>query len=266
MRLNQVLLNLLSNALKFTPLGGSVAVSLYQERSPLGDGYVRTHFHVKDTGIGMTEEFQKRIYDSFTRESNARVHRIEGTGLGMAIVKSLIDKMGGSIEVSSREGEGSEFVITLPFEIAEELPEPQQAAWETETADVRGLRILLAEDNALNAEIVKKLLADRGAKVEVASDGRQALEAFESHKPGAYAAILMDVMMPNMDGLDATRAIRALDRADAKVVPIIAMTANAFEEDARKCMEAGMNAPLPKPIRIERLVAVIAGFCGARQD
>ncbi len=183
----------------------------------------------------------------------------------MAIVKSLIDKMGGSIEVSSREGEGSEFVITLPFEIAEELPEPPPAARETEAADVRGLRILLAEDNALNAEIVKKLLADRGAEVEATPDGRQALEAFESHKPGTYAAILMDVMMPNMDGLDATRAIRALDRADAKVVPIIAMTANAFEEDARKCMEAGMNAHLPKPIRIERLVAVIAGFCGARQ-
>ena len=156
-------------------------------------------------------------------------------------------------------------MITLPFEIAEELPEPPSAARETEAADVRGLRILLAEDNALNAEIVKKLLADRGAEVEAMPDGRQALEAFESHKPGTYAAILMDVMMPNMDGLDATRAIRALDRADAKVIPIIAMTANAFEEDARKCMEAGMNAHLPKPIRIERLVAVIAGFCGARQ-
>ena len=137
------------------------------------------------------------------------------------------------------------------------------------TAAISGVagigHILLAEDNALNAEIVKKLLEDRGAEVEAASDGRQALEAFESHKPGTYAAILMDVMMPNMDGLDATRAIRALDRADAKVIPIIAMTANAFEEDARKCMEAGMNAHLPKPIRIERLVAVIAGFCGARQ-
>ena len=147
-----------------------------------------------------------------------------------------------------------DLVFTLPFEIAEELPEPQQAAWETEAADVRGLRILLAEDNALKAEIVKKLLEDRGAEVEAASDGRQALEAFESHKPGTYAAILMDVMMPNMDGLDATRAIRALERADAKVIPIIAMTANAFEEDKKSALDCGMNGFLSKPIIMEELV------------
>ena len=131
--------------------------------------------------------------------------------------------------------------------------------------DVRGIHLMLAEDNELNAEIVKALLEKRGITVDVAQDGRKALKMFKSHSSGTYSLILMDMMMPNMDGLHATRAIRALDRADAKVVPIIAMTANAFEEDARKCMEAGMNAHLPKPIRIERLVAVIAGFCGARQ-
>lgn len=263
LHLRQVFLNVYGNCIKYNKVGGSVTTlcRIVGER----DGIVTYRWVIRDTGIGMSRAFLAHIFDPFAQEHTDARSVYHGTGLGMAIVKSLIDKMGGSIEVSSREGEGSEFVITLPFEIAEELPEPQQAAWETEKADVRGLRILLAEDNALNAEIVKKLLADRGAKVEVASDGRQALEAFESHKPGTYAAILMDVMMPNMDGLDATRAIRALDRADAKVVPIIAMTANAFEEDARKCMEAGMNAHLPKPIRIERLVAVIAGFCGARQ-
>ena len=263
LHLRQVFLNVYGNCIKYNKVGGSVT-TLCQNVSER-DGIVTYRWVIRDTGIGMSRAFLAHIFDPFAQEHTDARSVYHGTGLGMAIVKSLIDKMGGSIEVSSREGEGSEFVITLPFEIAEELPEPQQAAWETEAADVRGLRILLAEDNALNAEIVKKLLADRGAEVEAASDGRQALEAFESHKPGTYAAILMDVMMPNMDGLDATRAIRALDRADAKVIPIIAMTANAFEEDARKCMEAGMNAHLPKPIRIERLVAVIAGFCGARQ-
>lgn len=263
LHLRQVFLNVYGNCIKYNKVGGSVT-TLCQNVGER-DGIVTYRWVIRDTGIGMSRAFLAHIFDPFAQEHTDARSVYHGTGLGMAIVKSLIDKMGGSIEVSSREGEGSEFVITLPFEIAEELPEPQQAAWETEAADVRGLRILLAEDNALNAEIVKKLLEDRGAEVEAASDGRQALEAFESHKPGTYAAILMDVMMPNMDGLDATRAIRALDRADAKVIPIIAMTANAFEEDARKCMEAGMNAHLPKPIRIERLVAVIAGFCGARQ-
>ena len=263
LHLRQVFLNVYGNCIKYNKVGGSVT-TLCQNVGER-DGIVTYRWVIRDTGIGMSRAFLAHIFDPFAQEHTDARSVYHGTGLGMAIVKSLIDKMGGSIEVSSREGEGSEFVITLPFEIAEELPEPQQAAWETEAADVRGLRILLAEDNALNAEIVKKLLEDRGAEVEAASDGRQALEAFESHKPDTYAAILMDVMMPNMDGLDATRAIRALDRADAKVIPIIAMTANAFEEDARKCMEAGMNAHLPKPIRIERLVAVIAGFCGARQ-
>ena len=263
LHLRQVFLNVYGNCIKYNKVGGSVT-TLCQNVGER-DGIVTYRWVIRDTGIGMSRAFLAHIFDPFAQEHTDARSVYHGTGLGMAIVKSLIDKMGGNIEVSSREGEGSEFVITLPFEIAEELPEPQQAAWETEAADVRGLRILLAEDNALNAEIVKKLLEDRGAEVEAASDGRQALEAFESHKPGTYAAILMDVMMPNMDGLDATRAIRALDRADAKVIPIIAMTANAFEEDARKCMEAGMNAHLPKPIRIERLVAVIAGFCGARQ-
>ena len=263
LHLRQVFLNVYGNCIKYNKVGGSVT-TLCQNVGER-DGIVTYRWVIRDTGIGMSQAFLAHIFDPFAQEHTDARSVYHGTGLGMAIVKSLIDKMGGSIEVSSREGEGSEFVITLPFEIAEELLEPPPAARETEAADVRGLRILLAEDNALNAEIVKKLLADRGAEVEATPDGRQALEAFESHKPGTYAAILMDVMMPSMDGLDATRAIRALDRADAKVVPIIAMTANAFEEDARKCMEAGMNAHLPKPIRIERLVAVIAGFCGARQ-
>ena len=184
-----------------------------------------------------------------------------GTGLGMSIVKRLIDQMNGSIEVYSKEGEGSEFIITLPFEIADEVPEIKESEQSGENVDVRGLHLLLAEDNELNAEIAQTLLEDRGVTVDIAKDGREALDMFENHAPGTYSVILMDMMMPNMDGLSTTRAIRALTREDAKTIPIIAMTANAFEEDAQKCFEAGMNAHLSKPLRIEKLVASIAKFC-----
>ena len=177
LHLRQVFLNVYGNCIKYNKVGGSVT-TLCQNVGER-DGIVTYRWVIRDTGIGMSRAFLAHIFDPFAQEHTDARSVYHGTGLGMAIVKSLIDKMGCSIEVSSREGEGSEFVITLPFEIAEELPEPQQAAWGTEAADVRGLRILLAEDNALNAEIVKKLLEDRGAEVEAASDGRQALEAFE---------------------------------------------------------------------------------------
>ena len=261
LHLRQVFLNIYGNCIKYNKVGGSVKTVCQCVGE--ADGIVTYRWVIRDTGIGMSEAFLAHIFDPFAQEHTDARSVYQGTGLGMAIVKSLIDKMGGTIEVGSRLGEGSEFTITLPFEIADEPPKPQQAAREAETADVRGLRVLLAEDNELNSEIIKMLLTDRGAEVEVAQDGRKALEAFENHEPGTYAAILMDVMMPNMDGLSATRAIRALAREDAKTIPIIAMTANAFEEDAQKCFEAGMNAHLSKPIRIEKLVAAIAEFCGA---
>ena len=180
LHLRQVFLNVYGNCIKYNKVGGSVT-TLCQNVGER-DGIVTYRWVIRDTGIGMSRAFLAHIFDPFAQEHTDARSVYHGTGLGMAIVKSLIDKMGGSIEVSSREGEGSKFVITLPFEIAEELPEPQQTAWETEAADVRGLRILLAEDNALNAEIVKKLLEDRGAEVEATPDGRQALEAFESRQ------------------------------------------------------------------------------------
>ena len=259
LHIRQIFLNIYGNCIKYNKPGGSVkTVCQYLGNQ---DGIVTYRWVIRDTGIGMSEAFLAHIFDPFSQEHIDARSMYHGTGLGMSIVKSLIDKMGGSIEVSSREGEGSEFVITLPFEMADAVPEALEQAEPEKKADVRGLHLLLAEDNELNADIIRTLLADYGITTDTAQDGRKALELFESHVPGTYAGILMDMMMPNMDGVSATRAIRALARADAKTIPIIAMTANAFDEDAKACFEAGMNAHLAKPFQMEKVVAVIAQFC-----
>lgn len=171
--------------------------------------------------------------------------------------------MNGTIEITSKEGAGTTFFITIPFEIAEE---PVEIADEndTEEASIQNLKLLLVEDNELNAEIAETMLSDQGAKITVVSDELQAVNMFRDHEPGTFDAILMDIMMPVMDGLTATKTIRALDRADAKTIPVIAMTANAFKEDARKCLEAGMNAHLAKPINIVEVVSTIAQLCGEK--
>ena len=180
----------------------------------------------------------------------------------MAIVKSLVDQMGGTIEVTSVEGEGSTFTITLPFSIAAETGETEiPADGVEEPADIRGLHILLAEDNELNAEIAQVLLGDAGVTITVARDGQEAVDIFSSRPQGTFDGILMDIMMPVMDGLTATETIRALERPDAGTIPIIAMTANAFGEDVRKCLDAGMNDHLAKPLQMEKVTAVIAAHC-----
>ena len=189
----------------------------------------------------------------------------------MAIVKNLIDKMNGTIEVTSEENVGSIFVITLPLRLVEEanLPvkEPREQTKEAEeSGEIGGLHLLLAEDNDLNAEIAETLLTDRGAVITIAHDGQQALDAFEANPPGTFDAILMDVMMPVIDGLSATRMIRALPREDAKKIPIIAMTANAFDEDVKRCMEAGMDAHLSKPLQMEQVGRTIAKYCRNRGE
>ena len=264
LHLRQIFLNIYGNCIKYNRVGGSVkTVCRCLEEQ---DGRVTYQWTIRDTGIGMSEEFLAHIFDPFSQEHTDARSVYNGTGLGMSIVKNLIDAMGGSISVTSEEGVGSEFVITLPFEIADVLPESREEEAAADAADVNGLHLLLAEDNELNAEIAKTLLADRGITVDIAWDGRQALEMFENRPSGTYDAILMDVMMPHMDGLSATRAIRALERADAKTIPIIAMTANAFDEDAQKCFEAGMNAHLSKPLRIEKLVATVAKFCRKQNE
>ncbi|MCI9047575.1 MAG: response regulator [Hungatella sp.] len=394
-RLNQVLLNLLSNAIKFTPDGGLIIIAMYQEESPLGDGYVRNHIIVEDTGIGMSETFRKRVFESFVREDNARVNKTEGTGLGMAITKYIVDAMKGSIEVTSQQGKGTRFHVTLEMEKADveevdmilpdwnmlvvdddqllcestvaslldigikaewtqdgesalelvrqrrrehrdfqiilldwKLPgidgietarrinkilngdipiilisaydwndiekeakeagisgfisKPlfkstlfyglrQHMGWrekakeeETQQAGaLEGYRVLLAEDNELNWEIASELLSEEGLKLDWAEDGRACVDMFVRSQPGYYDAILMDIRMPVMNGYEAARAIRELDRED-KDVPIIAMTADAFSEDIKKCLECGMNAHVAKPIDIKEVSRILMKYINMR--
>ena len=259
-RLSQVLLNLLSNAVKFTPAGGTVTLRVTQEDSPRGPGLVRTHLWVLDTGIGMSEEFVGKIFDSFEREDSERVRKTEGTGLGMAIVKRIVDAMGGTIEVASKMGEGSTFHVTLDLERAEKDVEAEASLDE---ADLTGLRVLVAEDNDINWEIASELLGSCGLELDWAKDGRECVELFSASSVGHYGAILMDVRMPEMNGYEATRAIRGLDRADAATVPIVAMTADAFAEDREKAREAGMNAHVAKPIDVREVLRVLARLVGA---
>ena len=190
------------------------------------------------------------IFEPFVQAKNDARSIYQGTGLGMAIVKELINQMKGTIEISSEVGVGSTFVITIPFEIA---PPPQKQQEKESTGSIEGMKLLMAEDNELNAEIATTLLTDRGALVTNVSDGKQALDEFTKNPPGTYDAILMDIMMPVMDGITATKAIRSLTRPDAKTIPILAMTANAFEEDAKQCFAAGMNAHIAKPDDMEFL-------------
>ena len=396
-RLNQVLLNILGNALKFTPDGGLIQVSLYEEDSPKGEEYVRTHIIVKDNGIGMTQEFKEKIFESFVREDSARVRRTEGSGLGMAITKYIVDTMGGTIEVESELGKGSEFHVTLDLERAETpeeemiLPEwnilvvdddqqlcesttaslksigvkadwaltaegalemlehraqlrdhyhiilldwklpdmdgvaaakeirrrfgsetpimlisaydwseieadareagitgfiskplfrstlfyglkpfvenagvPSEQCHEEKSADFTGRRVLLAEDNDLNWEIASELLSSLGMELDWAENGKICVEKFLASPPGFYDAVLMDLRMPVMTGYEATAAIRALDRPDRNI-PIIAMTADAFSEDIKKCLDAGMNAHVAKPIDIRELSRLLEKFIHERR-
>lgn len=394
-RLNQVLLNFLSNALKFTPEGGSITVSLSQEMSPRGNSFVRNHLYVKDTGMGMTKEFKEKVFTAFEREDNRRVHKTQGTGLGMAITKYIVDAMKGAIDVESEPGRGTTFHVTLDLERAETTPREMklpdmkvlvvdddeelcktaaatleelgvQALWctdggkavelvqdahqkqedffallidyrmdkmnGTETArqvrnvigadipvilisaydwssvedeakeagvngfiskplfkstlyqelvkytgnaalkkeaeqdtivqpDFTGKKILLAEDYAVNAEIAIAMLEEEGMTVDHAADGKIACDMFSKSEPGYYDAILMDLRMPNMNGFEATDAIRSMKREDAQQVPIIAMTADAFAEDMQKCLAAGMNAHIAKPVDVAELFGVLAKYC-----
>lgn len=255
LHLRQIFLNIYGNCIKYNRPGGKITTTV--DTLPEHDGICTYHWIISDTGIGMSEEFLKHLFEPFTQERSDGRSAYQGTGLGMSIVKGLLDQMGGTISVTSELGVGSTFEITIPFEIA---PPPALLTEQDaqEERDIRGLRILLAEDNALNAEIAQILLTDEGAVVTVVYDGQKAVEQFRDHPAGSYDVILMDMMMPVMDGLTATTTIRAMDRSDAKTIPIIAMTANAFEEDAKKCLEAGMNAHLAKPIDIQKVKQVIS--------
>ena len=390
-RLNQVLLNLLSNAVKYTPEEGTINLSLYEEKSPKGDEFIRVHVKVDDNGIGMSEEFLQKIFDSYSRADNKRVHRTEGAGLGMAITKYIVDAMGGTVEVQSELGKGTLFHLILDFEkalvkeadmvlpawkmlvvdddemmcrttvealstigiqaewalsgeeaveqvqkhrrqrddyeiilldwklpgmnglqaareirreLGHDIPillisaydwsefesearesgitgfiskplfrstlyyglrkymnyEETQTDRNEENMELAGYRVLVAEDNDLNWEVLNELLSDIGLKPEWAENGQICLEKFEQAEEGYYAAVFMDIRMPVMTGYEATEAIRALARPDAKTIPIIAMTADAFSEDVQRCLDCGMNAHTSKPVNMNEIVFLLKKF------
>ena len=257
-KLQEIMLNIISNAIKYTPEGHSIHVKVHEAVSE-NPSRIRYIFSCEDTGIGMCEEYLPHVYEEFSREHTTTENKVPGTGLGLSIIKSMIELMGGSIQVESRQGIGTKFTVDLSFDIAskEEVYGSQNIIKPSAIHTIKGKRILLAEDNELNAEIVKTVLEDVGALITRVEDGQQAVELFEEKPEGTFDAILMDLMMPVMDGYTATKKIRSLEHSDAKTIPIIAMTANAFQEDAEKCIAVGMNAHLAKPLNIEKMMTTI---------
>ena len=261
-KLQEIMLNIISNAIKYTPEGHSIYVEVHEAVSE-NPSKIRYIFSCEDTGIGMSEEYLPHIYEEFSREHSTTENKVPGTGLGLPIIKSMIELMGGSIQVESRQGIGTKFTIDLSFDIAlkEEVYGSEDTIESSAIHTIKGKRILLVEDNELNAEIAKTVLEDIGALITRAENGQQALELFKEKPAETFDVILMDLMMPVMDGYTATRKIRELERSDAKTVPIIAMTANAFQEDAEKCIAVGMNAHLAKPLDIEKMKKTIKSIC-----
>jgi len=256
-RLNQIMLNLLTNSAKYTPAGGSVGFDVSETVG--SDGTVKCLFVISDTGIGMSKEFQDKMFEAFTQEDTTSITRLShGTGLGLSIVKKLIDLFGGEISVKSAPGEGSKFTVKLTLRLAKESDINNELEEQKSTVTHLSGRILLVEDNPLNNEIAQRLLESIGLQVETAEDGREALNVFISSEQGRFSAILMDIQMPIMNGYEATRAIRALKRSDAIKVPIIAMTANAYAEDVQKCLDAGMDSHIAKPIDSALLFSELA--------
>lgn len=258
-KLKEILVNIINNAYKYSLPGDSVAVRI--EEIPCDrDGYARIQTTVKDTGIGMSEEFLEHIFEDFTRAQTSTESGQFGTGLGMAIVKKIVDLMGGTIDVQSKQGVGTTFTVTLEHKIAEIAAENREVVKSTEDYSFRGKRILLVEDNDLNAEIAQTILAGTGMTVDRACDGIQCVDVLKGSEPGYYDMVLMDIQMPNMDGYEATRIIRQLEDKRLSEIPIIAMTANAFAEDRKQAFDAGMNGHIAKPINAENLKMTLAGI------
>ncbi len=301
-KLREIILNILGNAIKYTPDGGQVTVDITEENLAR-EGYARYRFVVKDTGIGMSEEYLPHIFEEFTRERTSTESKVFGAGLGLPIVKALIDLMEGTVEIESKVGEGSTFIVTLPFQLAdqekirlldqrksektdlqvsdwgeeklrEDLKIPEKAKKSEKTvknsessqeACFQGKRVLLAEDNDLNAEIAETILEERGFVVERAADGELCVEELQKKPERYYDMILMDIQMPNMDGYTAAEVIRKL-KDPRRLTPIVAMTANAFEEDRRKAFEAGMNAHIAKPINVDAMFETIREILSESAD
>ena len=259
----RILMNILSNAVKYNKENGYVYISC-REIPSKQTAMTTLEFVCRDTGIGMAEAFQKRIFEPFAQEHAGSRTKFAGTGLGMPITKKLVEKMGGTITFESEEGVGTKFVVLIPFKIDMEADQRKEQENVSEKS-IKGLHILLAEDNELNMEIAEFMLQNEGADVTKAWNGQEAVELFRKSKPGEFDVILMDIMMPVMNGYEATKLIRSLDREDARMIPIIAMTANAFTEDRLRAKEAGMDEHIPKPVDVKLLLKVIHKLTENRQ-
>lgn len=258
LHIRQIFLNILDNAIKYNKPGGAVMCSASAQMKD--DKHVEYTFVISDTGIGMSEEYISHLYEPFAQANYDEVSVYQGTGLGMSIVKALVDKMEGTIEVDSRLGEGTTFTVKLPFETADEGDIENEKEVQP-AGSIEGLNILLVEDNELNMEIASFMLEDAGANVHKVFDGIEAVETFVNTPEYTYDVILMDLMMPLMNGIEATKAIRASNRADAASIPIIAMTANAFAEDVEAVKAAGMNEHIAKPLDMKKVISTIQKYC-----
>ena len=258
-RVSQILVNILGNAVKYTMENGSINISL-KEKESKKEGFSDYVFTIADTGIGMSREFVDKIFDEFARESTSTVSGIQGTGLGMPIVKKLTDLMDGTIDIQSEQGKGTTVTVTLPMKPCREIPETPKTNEATSEIKLDGMRVLLVEDNEMNREIASEILKEHGIVVREAIDGDIAVEMVKNSGTDPYDLVLMDIQMPKMDGYEATRQIRNLEDKSLAVVPIIAMTANAFEEDRENALEAGMDGHLAKPISIPKLIEMLAHF------
>ncbi|WP_455615557.1 ATP-binding protein [Eisenbergiella sp.] len=274
-RIRQVFVNLLSNAVKYTPDGGHITV-IGREKKSSGSKIATYEFEFQDDGIGMSEEFSRRIFEPFEREEDLRVSKIQGTGLGLAITKNIVRLMGGTIDVDSEYGKGSCFTVVFPLKLGEPKnekaadagqcqqgpdDEPKEKINVLERHDYSHRRILIVEDNELNREIMVEIIGITHIQIETAEDGARAVELFEKSTEGYYDMILMDIQMPHMNGYKATKAIRSIHRGDASL-PIVAMTANAFEEDIHEVLQAGMDEHMAKPVEMNRLEEVLIRWLG----
>lgn len=257
LQLKQILMNVLDNSVKYNKDQGSVSLKIQEGK--VMDNQIRYHFIIEDTGIGMSEEFLAHIYEPFVQEHHNARSIYQGTGLGMSIVFKMINLMHGTIDIQSKEGVGSKFDIMIPFDIAERVCETVKVEGE-EVHSIKGCKVLLVEDNELNREIAKMLLEENEIIVIEAVDGEDAVQQYISHGENYFDAIIMDIMMPKMDGYEACKTIRQLQYPDAKTIPIIALSANAFEEDAKKSKDAGMNEHLTKPLDVNSLLKVLSKY------
>ena len=257
LRLNQICINLLTNSVKYTQDGGKITVRIAEEASKKGADHVCFCFEVEDNGSGMSQDFQERMYDTFARENDGRIDHIEGSGLGLAIVKQMVELMDGDISCDSKEGEGTKFTVHIDLSIADEQRVNAIEPKDGESCDLSGINVLVAEDNDLNWEIISELLSEYGVSCDRAVNGQECVDMMEASKTGQYDMIFMDVQMPVMNGKDAARCIRKSERSYVKNIIIVAMTADAFAEDMRACLDAGMNYHIAKPVDMKKVTAVI---------